>query len=58
MTAPNNFVYIYHMKAKKKTPWLTLAFAVLSVAALSLCFAYKVKLDGYVKASQQQVQKP
>jgi hypothetical protein len=46
------------MKAKKKTPWLTLAFAVLSVAALSLCFAYKVKLDGYVKASQQQVQKP
>jgi len=49
---------LYTKSMKAKTPWLTLAFAVLSVAAIALCFAYKMKLDDYVKASQQQVQKP
>lgn len=39
-------------------PWVTLAFVVAFLASLALCFAYKVKLDGYVKASQTQIQKP
>jgi hypothetical protein len=49
---------LYTKRMKPIPPWVTLALLVLFLASVVLCFAYKVKLDGYVKASQQQTQKP